>query len=549
MTNDPAIEDPTPQAEEPVDAAESDSRVLTIDRQTIPLAERGDLVWSELVRKNDARRPDVLVRGNQLVRMTERGALEEYTPDSLRSLISRRVEYEKQGRGGTVVIPEPPKEDPRELLSRDSAEYVDAPRVDRVVDVPVVGRTGKLITEPGYDAESRLFYRPAEGLENLRVPTADDVSTIAQVLDARDFIGTELLGDFGFDDAASRAHAFALLLLPFVRELISDGPTPLHGVFAPEPSSGKTLLAQACLAPGCGLVAPHSGSGKDDAEWRKVITSALMSGAPAILFDNLHGTLSSPAFASALTTGRWSDRALGTNQQVDLPVRNVWVATANNPQITTEHVRRIAPIFLEPGPVRPGDRPRSSWRHDNLLHKWAIPNRARLVEAALILVRHWLEGPALADPYGSFEREEGSTPMESRASLGSFERWAGVIGGILEAADVKGFLDPANRERLKDDADDEHRDAAAFFEAWHALGREWMTSAELAELCELSTAPLHATLPAEAWPSNPSKQTLTHSLGKWLGKNKGRRIGGYQLLGNESSRHVRSWLVKSAARP
>lgn len=125
--------------------------------------------------------------------------------------------------------------------------------------------------------------------------------------------------------------------------------------------------------------------------------------------------LDSGALASALTAALWSDRLLGTNVTLTVPVRCVWVTTANNPTMTTEIARRTIRIRLDPKQDRPWQR--TGFRHTNLI-AWTDENRARLIHAALVLIRAWA---ANGQP-------------RSTTTLGSFERWATVMGGILGTA-------------------------------------------------------------------------------------------------------------------
>jgi len=510
-----------------------------------PLAERADKVWAALMDANHPQFPAVMVRGNTLVQMTEAGTLTDYSAVSLRDKLSWAVDYRKRIKGGaTVAAANPPPADAETLIQRDSAEYVGAPRVDRVIDVPVVGRDGKLVTRPGHHPDSRLYFRPAKGLEDLEVPAAGSVQSADQVIEAREFVETELFSDYRFGDAGSRAHAWSLMLLPFVRELI-DGPTPMHGIFAPMPGTGKGYLAETCLIPACGPVGTQAGSGKNDEEWRKVITSHLMSGASAIVFDNLHGTLESAALASAMTTGIWQDRVLGGNKLVKLPITNAWVATANNPRMSHEHARRIAPIFLEPGDVVPSDRPAGSFRHPDL-HSWALENRSDLVQALLLLVQHWLSGAAVLDPSDrstlirqSDLDSETPSPEKSRATLGSFQNWAATMGGILEAADIDGFL--TNRERLREEVDEEHREMAQFLSAWHALDAEPMLAKDLAALCEYGGA-LHDDLPIALF-----DRKALERIAYWLRDRNQQKFGGFRLVRREGRGNNRYWYVQKVA--
>lgn len=518
------------------DSTPSDGgRWLPHINQSGPLHLRASAAVSAIASANDPRLPAVMVRGNELVRMTERGELEALTPDSLRDVLSRTSIFE-QNRGEYLKRIDPPVGVARLILSRDSSDYVDIPRVDRVVDVPVLSADNEIITEPGYHAESRLYYRPASGLERIDPPSAD---TTEDVEWAKNLLLEDLLGDFGFADESSKAHALALLLLPFVREMIGDASTPLHVILAPDMGSGKSTLAQACLIPGCGLV-PATPQAKQEEEQRKRITASLLAGSSAVFLDNLSGELDSPSLAAALTSGTWRDRVLGESREVTLPVRNVWVVTGNNLNLASEQTRRAEAIFLEPGEMRPSDRERSAFRHPELLD-WAQHNRARLVGAALTLVDHWRRGPAAIEG-GYVYLRSGNAPRRARKTKGSFARWAEVIGGILEAAEVPGFLE--NHDRLEATADEESREATGFLQALRELTRgEPLTLAEIKELCGPAGV-LHDDLPLEI--AMASNRERPERIRAWFQHNHGRWRGDCRLVaeGRSGHGHRRKWKVQ-----
>jgi hypothetical protein len=255
----------------------------------------------------------------------------------------------------------------------------------------------------------------------------------------------ELLGDFPFVEEGSRAHAVSLFLLPFVRSLIS-GPTPLHLIEAPIPGSGKGLLSDVLLSPAVGRRIAVMAQARDGDEWRKRITANLMGTPEVILIDNVTVPLDSGELASALTAYTWRDRILGKSQTIELSVRCIWVATANNPELSTEIARRSIRIRLDPKCPQP-------WTLDHFKHKdlkgWAQEQRAGLVWAGLTIVRAWMSR---------------GRPLWQGKPLGSFEEWAAVIGGILEAIGIPGFL--SNLHELYEVADVEASAWRGFVQAW-----------------------------------------------------------------------------------
>ena len=54
-------------------------------------------------------------------------------------------------------------------------DYKGGPRVDRVVDVPVLGSTGKVIDAPGHHVEDKILYVPDSELADLE---AGDVANL-----------------------------------------------------------------------------------------------------------------------------------------------------------------------------------------------------------------------------------------------------------------------------------------------------------------------------------------------------------------------------------
>src|SRR6185503_2700164 len=100
------------------------------------------------------------------------------------------------------------------------SENPPLPPITRITEVPVFSASGRLVRTPGYDGKSQIYYEPHK---NLDIP---DVARhpIAEVRAAKQLLLYEMFDDFQFEGEADKAHALAMVLQPFVREMI-DGPT------------------------------------------------------------------------------------------------------------------------------------------------------------------------------------------------------------------------------------------------------------------------------------------------------------------------------------
>lgn len=442
-----------------------------VEASALPQINAGDqhlprvaaAAWAALHARND---PPTLFRyGGLPVRIEEdeHGAPspKTLTEDRLRYELARAANWYRKNRDGETLPALPPVHVVKDMLATPD---LPLPVLIGIIEAPAFGPDGSLHDTPGYHPASRTYYHPRPGF---RVPPVPNEPTAADITRARDLILTELLGDFPFIGDAERAHAVALLLLPFVRGLI-DGPTPLHLIEKPTPGTGASLLADVLTYPAIGRPPAATTEGRDEDEWRKRLTAKLRAGAPIVLIDNLRRRLDSANVAAAITSSVWEDRVLGTSDTVRLPVRCVWIATGNNPALSSEITRRTIRIRLDARSDRPWLR--KDFRHPNL-RQWAATHRADLVWAALTLARAWLAAgrPAAAD-----------MPV-----LGMFEAWSRVMGGILTTAGITGFL--SNLEEFYDASDTEGAAIRAFLGAWWDKHQE--TPVPSAHLFPIATAP------------------------------------------------------------
>jgi hypothetical protein len=444
------------------DEAEVPDGRVEIDAGIGDLKEASAAAKSALVMANEP--PRYFSHGGALARIEEDDDGRPFTrpmnADRLRHHLARAAWYYKKHPLLGLVEVRPPMDVVRDLLASPDRMW---PTLRRIIGTPVFAADGTLCQTVGYNASAQAWFHP-HGLEVPAVPADPDGRDVATAAD----LILEMFQDFPFAEDADKAHAVALTLQPFVRELI-DGPTPLYLIEKPTPGTGATLLATAALWPAVGAEAPSFTEAGNEEEWRKRITSTLRGAPEAILIENLHGKVNSASLAAALTIREWGDRLLGVSEMLRLPVRCVWIATANNPELSTEMVRRSIRIRMDTGLEEPWTRDPAEFLHPDL-RGWLHERRPDLVNACLLIVQSWITA---GRPLGT-------------ASLGMYESWAVTMGGILASIGLgKDFL--ANLPAFYEAMLSEDEDFRIFVQAWwEAFGDKTVGVAQLFHLAEKS---------------------------------------------------------------
>jgi len=386
----------------------------TIDTNIKSLPEVSGQALSALMAANEIEPRLFLHAGPVRIEADEHGGLitVELDVDRMRYEMARTANWVATTPNG-LKSSKPPIDVVRDVL----VSPLKFPILENIVRVPIFAKDGTLQVEAGYSEKTRSYYAPPAGLSIPEVPKNPTKSDIEK---AKYWILDELLVDFPFSSDADKSHAIALLLLPFCRSMI-DGLTPLHFIEASGQGSGKGLLAKVLLSISCdsnvGIIPPP----RDDEEIRKAITARLIEGRAAVLIDNVT-RLDSPVLSAALTADIWDDRLLGKNKTIRLPINWIWAATGNNAIVSTDIARRSVRIRLTPEEEKPWLR--QDFKHESLI-TWAKKMRSHLIWACLTLIQSWISA---------------GRPQANVAPLGSFEEWTKVMGGILEHAEIQGFL-------------------------------------------------------------------------------------------------------------
>jgi hypothetical protein len=435
----------------------------------------------------------------------------ELNKDRLRYHLARVATWYKLTRQGVKEV-HPPMAAVRDMLATPEPPL---PILTRIVEAPIFAPDGTLCTDPGYSPASQTYYAPAKGFV---VPPVSQVPTSEEVDRARSLLLDDLLVDFPFTGDAERANAVALALLPFVRDLI-EGVTPLHLFEKPSPGTGGTLLVEVLLYPALGHAVATMTEGREEEEWRKRLTAKLMQGPAAILIDNLRNPLESSAVAAAITSPIWEDRILGFSQIARVRVGCAWAATGNNPILSGEIARRSIRCRLDAMMDQPWRR--EKFKHPKLL-KWTREHRGDLTWSLLTLAQAWISA--------------GSPHPPQAKSLGMFEEWARVVGGILAHSRIDGFL--GNLDQFYTDSDTEGSALRTFVAVWYDRFHDQPVG-----VADLLPVVVENDLFDLGDGTERSQRTR---LGKLIGKQRDRQFGDYHLVAAGESKGSNRWRLELA---
>src|SRR5919112_923450 len=183
--------------------------------------------------------PEIFVRAGRLVRVREDEngipEIQAMEDSHIKGRLARVANFVRNTEKGETRV-NPPDWTVKDVQALDQWPF---PALEAVVEVPIVRPDGTIIDTPGYDPQTRLYYRPVEGFEVPPIagtPTPSDTQAAIRLLD-------EAVGEFPYEDRASAANTLALMLTPLVRPAIS-GPVPLALIDKPKAGTGGSLLAE-----------------------------------------------------------------------------------------------------------------------------------------------------------------------------------------------------------------------------------------------------------------------------------------------------------------
>lgn len=346
-----------------------------------------------------------------------------------RALLVNVINFTKPGR--------PPKYGyPSDELIQHFLGYPDpALRTLRgLTRIPVLRPDGTILDKPGFDEMTGLWYEPDFELESI-----PEVITRSDIVAAVALIATPIL-EFPYVGENDRTGAICSLIEQIARPMIR-GPRPLYLFDAPKggQGSGKTLLAKIFQTILTGRAPFISALGTKEEEMEKRIVSWLRDCEPMLILDNLVDVVESQTLAALATSETFQARLLGGNKAPHMPQDTTWVLTLNAAKTDQDIGRRSVLVQLDAKIAHAWKR--KGFKIEDPI-QWAQDRRASIIRAVLILARAWVQA---------------GQPKDPELVLGSFERWAAVVGGIAYFAGLKGLAKSTENMRSREVSAEDHK--------------------------------------------------------------------------------------------
>lgn len=449
--------------------------------------------WRALARHNNP--PHIFVADHALVRVNSQVTpLDHY---GLRHELAKAARWERETTGGATVETLPPLDICHNMIQELEPPL---PHLNRVISHWLIDSAGRFITTPGYDPDSGIYLNITQPFK----PEPMDVDRAVGIFD-------DLLSNFHWAAQSDRAHAFALLILPFVREYIRDQ-TPIHRIEAASPGTGKTLLARVLLSvSGCTSIMSVS---PNEDELVRRLDSMVLAQRESVIIDNVTTEFKNPDLLQKITSPTTDIRRFHTQNSVTVRMRIIWALTINNPELSIDMARRSIRIRI----LSPVEQPdlRTDIKDLELAHTFT-KRQHELSSAVYAIVKAWVD----------------AGKPEAEAANVSFPHWAKVMGGVLQTAKIESFL-----EKDENDASVPIRQTyAIFIEAWWGEhGDSWRTATDL----------LIAASQGGVFLGKSEKDTTrVWHLGKTLSKLKDQVIGEYKIESRIQRGYLQHRLVKN----
>jgi hypothetical protein len=209
-----------------------------------------------------------------------------------------------------------------------------------IINAPTMRRDGSLLTEPGYDRQTQLWYKSSGAVV---LPPIPEHPTKAEAQAALGKLKGLLVG-FPFETDAARSVALAGFMTTALRGALPVA-VPIFLITATEPRTGKTYLVHVIAMLATGHIPPSTAGASEERpdELEKRIETAALSGRPIMHLNNLPNgmVLQSERLSELSTEGICNIRKLGRHEEGECDCRSTTVIlNGNNVHVAGDLVLR-----------------------------------------------------------------------------------------------------------------------------------------------------------------------------------------------------------------
>lgn len=373
---------------------------------------------------------------------------------------------------------------------------------------------GKLITEPCYDASSKIV-----GVFDSQAFVIDE-PTMENAEIGLKMIVDDLLSEVHFVSDIDKAAALSAIFTAVVRPTLNYAPG-FH-VRAPLYGGGKSYL--------CSIIGKFAGPGdsskvaypKTSEEATKVILALLLSNTAVIEFDDMDTDWKPHTVIKQIFTAETiTDRILGQTKTATVSTKSLLLGSGNNVGPERDLLRRIVTIHLDPRNETP-----ATMRYEGSPIDLLGKNREKYVSAVLTIMLAW---------------RNAGCPRKNIPNIVTYDKaWSDYCRHPLIWL---GIPDPATSliDQVTNDPDGEA--IGRVMHEWHALfGSIATTVRRVIDSTEYANMDLKDAL--FELPVTERGQINPHKLGWFLKKNANRIINGFEFQKAQADGRVAWRLVR-----
>jgi hypothetical protein len=335
---------------------------------------------------------------------------------------------------------------------------------------------------------------------------------------------------FCWKNNQSNIHAFARILTPFARGLIGfQERIPLWFFSGNRPRCGKDYLNGVTQITYMGHAFEDVAIMDKPDETVKRITSALRAGRRFMHFANCQHHLNDVALIQAITGPTFNARSLGSNDansDLELPNEIDFSISAN---ISLTYQEDIEPRFRKIDLAYFEEDANKRIFPNQFLHDWVKQYRTTVLSAISSIFRHWIKTGA---PRG-------------KTVFNSFPRWAEIVGGVMQTANLGDPCLPHEGEDLIGGDQRERAMRDLFKACYEKMPEERLKKSDIYDVIKENGE----TYPGLEWFGNldshsEDKGFAKQRTGKALALFNKRILGGIRLILDTSNQKSEQWRYK-----